>query len=188
MSRYLHGLVLLYFLSPGPLSAEPSKVMIIRHAEKPEEGHCLSLDGWQRAAALVPFFLGVRSDGCEPLTGFGTPVAIYAQKPTPEHKSLRPMQTVAGLATALRINVKLVAHDDYRDMVREVQATPAYDGKTVLICWEHHAIQDLAAEFGVSNPPDFPGQFDRVWVITFRNGKAGLKDVPQRLMYGDSEE
>lgn len=187
MSRYLPAVALVCFLAPSPLGAEPSQVMIFRHAEKPDEGHCLSVEGWQRAAALVPFFLGVRPESCEPLAGLGTPVAVYAQKPTRDHKSLRPLQTVAGLAKALRLDVKLFAHDDFKDMIREIRSTAAYEGKIVLICWEHHAIQDLPAEFGVDDPPDFPGRFDRVWIISFHNGKAKLKDVPQHLMYGDTD-
>ena len=48
----------------------PDQVIIIRHAEKPEEGEDLTAKGRQRAAALAPFF----QDG-EHLT----PVAIYAR-------------------------------------------------------------------------------------------------------------
>jgi hypothetical protein len=106
MTRYLLSFALIWLLSFSPLSAEPAKVMIIRHGEKPDEGHCLSLKGWQRAAALVPFFLGATADECDPLPGFGTPVAIYAQKPTQGNKSLRPMQTVQGLARALQLDMK----------------------------------------------------------------------------------
>jgi len=38
------------------LHADPAQVILIRHAEKPEQGHDLSLPGRQRAAALVPYF------------------------------------------------------------------------------------------------------------------------------------
>jgi hypothetical protein len=73
-------------------------------------------------------------------------------------------------------------------MINEIQTTRAYEGKTVLICWEHHAIRDLARELGVQDAPDFPGRFDRVWVISWHNGKAKLRDLPQQLMQGDSRD
>ena len=57
------------------LSAEPAQVIIIRHAEKPDEGNELSLAGRERAAALAPYFLGETA-----LLRFGPPVAIYVQR------------------------------------------------------------------------------------------------------------
>src|SRR5262249_9427793 len=118
---------------------------------------------------------------------YGTPVAIYAQKSTDTHRSKRPVETVKGLAKAVKLTVIEFAHDDYAKMVREITGKPEYEGKTVLICWEHHAIRDIAVELGVKNPPKFPGAFDRIWVITFpKKGKPTLRDLPQKLMFGDS--
>lgn len=161
----------------------PAQVIIIRHAEKPPEGHELSLKGRQRAAALVPYFLETPD-----VLEYKTPAAIYAQKSGEGHRSKRPVQTVKDLAGALRLEVIQFAHDDHAKMVREITANKDYEGKMVLICWEHKAIPDLAREFGVTNPPSFPGSaFDRTWIITFRPGKGPrLRDRPQQLMYGDS--
>jgi len=190
MVRIVPTLLLVWLLSISSVWAQPAEVMVIRHAEKPEEGHCLCLKGWQRAAALVPFFLGAAADGCgNSLAGFGTPTAIYAQKPTKEERSLRPMQTVQGLAQALKLEVKAYPHSDFESMVQEIQTSPAYRGKAILICWEHKAIPDIAAAFGVKEPPKWPGSaFDRVWQIKFKDGKAKLRDIPQQLMYGDSQD
>jgi hypothetical protein len=160
----------------------PAQVIIIRHAEKPDEGHDLSRKGRERAAALVPYFLETPE-----VLEHGTPVAIYAQKSTEKNRSKRPVRTVKGLAKALKQEVIERAHEDYPDMVKEILGKREYDGKMVLICWEHKAITDLAKEFGVKDPPKFPDAFDRTWVITFpKGGRPALRDLPQRLMFKDS--
>jgi hypothetical protein len=190
MIRAMWTVPFAWLLSSAALLAQPTQVLIIRHAEKPEEGHCLSVKGWQRAAALVPFFLCELSDECgNRQRGFARPMAIYAQTPTKENKSLRPVQTVRMLAQALKVEVKGFAHVDFGQMVKEIQTTSAYEGQTVLICWEHHGNEDIARAFGVEEPPKWHGSsFDRIWVITSKDGKAKLRDMPQQLMYGDSAE
>jgi hypothetical protein len=55
-----------------------------------------------------------------------------------------------------------------------------------LICCIHGKIPDVAKALGVAKPPKWDGKvFDRVWQITFPQGKATLKDLPQTLLYGD---
>ena len=165
-------------------AAGPAQVIIIRHAEKPEKGHDLSPKGRQRAAALVPYFLETPE-----VTEHKTPVAIYAQKRTEANPSRRPVETVKGLAAALKLDLIEVANEDYAAMVKEIQGKPEYAGKTVLICWSHSSIPDIAKAFGVKDPPHWhDSAFDRTWVITFADGKASLNDLPQRLMYGDSKK
>lgn len=66
---------------------------------------------------------------------------------------------------------------------------PSYEGKMVLIAWEHRIIPEIAEEFGVMNAPKkWPGEvFDRLWVIDFEGGKpVNFRNLPQRLMFGDS--
>jgi hypothetical protein len=73
MRRTQLGLLIVLFFASS-LLAEPAQVIIIRHAEKPEDGNELSLEGRERAAALAPYFLANLD-----LLEFGPPVAIYAQ-------------------------------------------------------------------------------------------------------------
>jgi hypothetical protein len=160
--------------------AKPDQVIIIRHGEKPDQGADLSPRGRQRAAALAPFFL----DGGAP-----SPVAIYAQRSTDQRPSRRPLETVAPLARELKLDVKTCDHDDYAAMVKEILGKAEYDGKVVLICWEHKAIPDLAAALGVDNPPAWRSHaYDRIWIVKLKDGKATLQDLPQRLLFGDSAE
>src|SRR5580692_12317348 len=93
--RLAFAVVIVLFVAQFSLSA-PTQVIIIRHAEKPATGDDLNAKGRMRAAALVPYFLEAPE-----VLEFKTPVAIYAQKSTEDHKSRRPVDTVKGLAKAL---------------------------------------------------------------------------------------
>ena len=186
MARLVFGLTLALVLACQAM-AQPAQVIIIRHAEKPSTGNELSLQGRERAAALVPYFLGT-----DELLEFKTPVAIYAQAQKKETSSVRSIETVKPLADALHLKVnESFTRDEYKSMVEEILQKKEYEGRTVLICWEHKVIPDMAAEFGAVNAPDkWKGEvFDRVWIITFRPNKKPLfTDWPQRLMYGDSDK
>src|SRR6476659_2168979 len=113
MRRPRFGLLLILIFASRAFS-EPAQVIIIRHGEKPDpEGAELSLKGRERAAALVPYFLG-DSDVLE----FGPPVAIYAQAQNEKKKesSVRSIQTVTPLAEALHLEVNhSIKRDDYQD-------------------------------------------------------------------------
>jgi hypothetical protein len=168
------------------LSAMPAQVFIIRHAEKPPEGNGLSLKGKERAAALVPYFMETKE-----LIIHGTPVAIYAMAAPKEDSSVRPIDTVKKLADELKITVNTnYVRDNYKKMVDDIKSNAAYSGKTVLISWEHDVIPDIARSFGALQAP-YRWQsdvFDRVWMITFEvpTGRAVFQNIPQRLMFGDS--
>ena len=66
---------------------------------------------------------------------------------------------------------------------------PKYAGKTVLIAWHHGTIPDLAKALGVKDPPQKwqDEVFDRVWEITYSNGTASLKNLPEDALPGDSQ-
>lgn len=167
------------------LVALPAQVIIMRHAEKPPSGVDLSTKGKERAAALVPFFQNTPE-----LLHYGGAAAIYAAAAPKESSSKRSIQTVQGLADALKIPVSdRYEVDDYKAMVEEIKTNPAYVGKMVMICWEHHVIAEIARAFGVLQAPArWPGEvFDRTWVITFQSmGRPTFQNLPQRLMFGDS--
>jgi hypothetical protein len=168
-------------------SAQPAQVIIIRHAEKPEEGNELNLRGRERAGALASYF-----QSSPDVTEFKTPVAIYAQLPKDTTSSIRSAQTVQPLADALHESLhRTFTKTQHPQMVEEIMHKPEYAGHTVLICWEHKVIPEMAREFGVTDAPTkWAGEvYDRAWVITFHNGsKPTFKNVPQRLMFGDSNE
>lgn len=179
-------LFLMVALLQGEAFSRPSQVMIIRHAEKPQHGTHLNLKGQERAACLAPFFIGT-----EKLNRSGVPVAIYARAATQETPSIRPIETVAPLAKSLGISILSgYGGKDLVPMTREILSNPDYDNKLVLICWDHHGIPAIARLLGANQAPEkwYKSVFDRVWILTFKGHEVEFEDMPERLLFGDSEE
>jgi hypothetical protein len=159
---------------------------MIRHGEKPAQGNELNDQGWQRANALVGLFT------TDPdLLTYGTPAAIYAMAQKGTTGSIRPIQTVTPLAQKLGLPIQHpFLRDETDQLAAEILGDPAYDGKMVLVCWEHNAIPPMLKAFGWNGGPDaWPGNaFDRVWILDFKDGKpAAFRDLPQKLLPGDSQ-
>lgn len=164
--------------------AKPRQVILIRHAEKPEVGDTLSKAGLERAAALVPFFTQIPF----PISTMRPCVAIYAPCSSKNHASTRSIQTVSALANAWAVPfyVKYTVGDT-ASLVEEIMTRPDYEGRMVLLCWEHKHIPEIAQLFGVINPPEWPSSaFDRVWFLDFSGSSVTFQNLPQQLMFGDS--
>jgi hypothetical protein len=163
----------------------PAQIVIIRHAEKPASGNELSARGFQRAQALPQFFKNNTI-----VTEFGPPVAIFAMKPGSDEGSVRAIETVSPLATSLGLPIQEnIVRDDLQTLVDTIKNDPTYDGKMVLICWEHKVIPQLAADFGLQNgPSNWDGSvFDRAWVLDFTGDQVtSFQDLPEHLLPGDS--
>ncbi|HEV8051708.1 MAG TPA: histidine phosphatase family protein [Parachlamydiaceae bacterium] len=185
MKYFFVTIFITLFSSAANLNALPAQIIIIRHAEKPEQGNELSTKGRERAAAMAPYF-----SETDYLTTNGTPAAIYAMAAPKGDSSLRPIQTVTPLATLLKMEIKnSFERDNYRKMVEEIKSSPMYHGKTVLICWGHKLIPEIARAFGALQTPGHwpPSVYDRTWSITFStSGRTTFLNHAQRLMYGDS--
>lgn len=183
-TKYL--LPILMLLGPSAL-AVPAQVLIIRHAEKNESGPDISPKGQERAQALVQFF---RTD--PRVTKFGLPVAIFASSPKHEGSSMRPIETVTPLAQALNMEIhEEFHHKNVDELVDKVMSDPKYDNHMVLICWSHDQIPDIASTFGIDPPSKKWNKkaFDRVWALTFVNGKPmSIDDFGQHLLPGDSPD
>ena len=163
-------------VAPGP-----AQIILIRHAEKPADSRNphLSPAGEQRARKLVAF---LTTDPV--LMKFGPPVAVFATKTTKHDNGQRTQETVAPLAAALKLPVQAdVFGKDYADLAKIIRADRSYAGKTVVICWNHEVMPKLAAALGVSpQPPHWKGSvFDRVYLISYRKGRATLTVLPERL-------
>jgi len=191
--------------------ALPSKIMIIRHAEKPPKhggdpldvqedgepgkGKSLIVIGWQRAGALNAFFAPYQSAPSNP--AIVTPDYIYAASPAGE--SQRPWETVTPLAAWLKyvqgtpqFNTTYTIGGGEPDLVTSVLALSG----TVLICWEHDNIMPnvmgaINDKVPISNyasiPNPFPDVFYLVWVLDLDAAGTGYtwSSVNQNLMAGD---
>lgn len=166
-------------------SAAPAQVIIIRHGEKPASGDNLSPRGYQRAQALVGFF-----ENNPAVLQYGTPTAIYASDPGVKGTSHRMVETVTPLAESLGISIDSSFNkDDLTGLVNDILNNPNYDGKMVLICWEHTVIPEMASDFGWSSAPTTwdDSVFDRVWILNFSgNTVTSFDNIPEHLLPGDS--
>lgn len=136
------------FIAVGCASG-PSQLIILRHAEKPEEGNELSEEGFKRAEQLVEFF---SSDSR--VLKYGKPVALYAQAPKSKKGSLRPIQTLQPTAEKLSIPLRSdFEREEYASLLDSLKKDAALTGKTVVICWEHKVIMDMLDELGIQSPP-----------------------------------
>lgn len=172
-----------------PPFVRPKAILIVRHAEKPADDADagLSPDGRKRAEALPDLF---KKSATRP-DPFPTPDFIIATKASKQ--SNRPVETVTPLARALGLEIdSRFVNDDYTKLGEEVYTKPKYEGKTILICWHHGNIPELARVLGATGVPDRwkDPVFDRVWVVTFgpKGENTPLVVRPQALMPGDGRE
>jgi hypothetical protein len=182
------------------------KIMLIRHAEKPEGAtqgvdangndgpEFLTVQGWQRAGALGRFFAPVSPQFQHP--GIETPQFLFAAGPVSKKqkeagdgsKSYRPEQTLTPLSqllgSAVPLNLNFVNGDE-----QQVAAAAMACAGVVLIAWQHEDIPAIAdAILGKSGvvPPNWPGnRFDVVWVFELGAGGYSFSQVPQMLLAGD---
>ena len=157
----------------------PSKIILVRHGEEPlvEEGRELSKRGWARANALPKLFAKQQI------------AHLIALKPHKKTGSIRSIQTLQPISAALKLEIQTpYDRDEVADLVELVSNHRAYDGKVVLIAWQHETLADIAREFGASKAPNKWGKaFDRYWVLKFQNDNlVSFENLPQRLLPGDS--
>ena len=178
-----------------PNSAGPTKIMVIRHAEKPvpdrTEGvrwrgepnsESLTALGWQRAGALVHFF----EHPYAPRIARPDHLFAVSFDRAKIDSSRRSRQTLRPLAQKLGLTVNDRLGKEQEDQL--VQTFAALSG-TVLVAWAHESILQIADALGASalTPSDWPDdRFDVVWVFDRQAGQITFAQVPQRLLAGDS--
>jgi hypothetical protein len=190
---------------PAPSSASagpdrgkfPKRVLIIRHAEKPddEDDPHLTSRGAARAAALPSQFWAPPTFPTKnpPLPN---PDYLFATKKSSH--SDRPVETVMPLSTALGLELQHHYTDkEHEELAAAILGDGKYAGKTVLICWHHGKIPALATDLVAKSPnrdkvtKNIPTRwdekrFDRIWWLTYdASGNAKFADRPQKLLFGD---
>jgi hypothetical protein len=175
--------------------------MLMRHAEKPAKDgapHGVTLEGerskesleprgWQRAGALANLF--APTDGHMQNSSLVKPRFLYASKPLRRKGSQRPMETITPLAEKLALQINL--HYERSDVEGVVDEVLSRRGP-VLMCWQREYIPEIASyildtDKGVPElwPED---RFDLIWVfdLDLRSNRYKFKQIPQRLLMGDS--
>jgi hypothetical protein len=115
-------------------------VMIIRHAEKPDDGAGLTPAGEARAQAYVGYFEHFTLRG-QPMT----PNALYASADS--RSSMRPRLTITPLSRALGLPIDDRFADKQTKDIADALRSEAH-GNRVLICWHHGEIPRLIHDLG----------------------------------------
>jgi hypothetical protein len=170
-----------------------TKIMVVRHAEKPgdyngksytgvsetgaSDPESLVTFGWERAGALPTLFAPARGSLQSPL--LATPSTLFASDPGKSSEkdhagdagpSQRPYQTILALAT--KLNVAIDTTFKKKKYAEMVSAALAASG-VVLISWQHQDIPSLGEEIlkqtgttTLTVPSAWPGdRYDLVWVF-----------------------
>ena len=184
----------LALLLSSSVFAEPSRIIILRHAEKLNK-HELCEIGTRRAEALASQFLG--KGAAQSLFASGEkPAAILPA-------TIDSLETISPTARSWELPAIVYSvppSDDKeakdvqlnrrtREAVEDALTDPRYAGKTIVMSWEHKHIADTKLEAKFPNeqvtlrqllhlesfadaPKDWPdGNYDYFWIVDFTSGK-----------------
>ena len=183
----------------GPTNAT---ILIIRHAEAPPKPPVLKRKppagtfnadlmplGQARANAYAAYFDDWFSvDGKSPVQIN----RLFAADESP--MSRRPILTLEPLSHQLNLYIDHRFKDtDYAGLAKELQTNPEYAGDTILICWHHGHLIDLAEALGMpAKPPwkKWPGDVYGylAQLVYDGNGQATSSSSyrNEELMYDDA--
>jgi hypothetical protein len=160
--------------------ALPAEIILLRHAEKPNDPNDVHLTqvGGQRAEMLAGYLTST-----PPLTNAGLPSVLIATAWTRHNRSRRPFETLEPVAKRLNLNIQQpFLAEDYAKLAHYVLTSPECDKKVVVICWVHDNLAELAKAIGIRpKPPEWKGSvYDQVWKITWpKKNRARLDELHQ---------
>ena len=171
--------------TPSSAPQPPATIYLIRHAEKlTDKRPDLAPEGFRRAAMIPYLFMPPSGNSRIPLT---KPDFIFATARS--KNSNRPVETVMPLSAALNEPISNEILDDDYPQLAKLLLSGKFAGKVVLVAWHHGKLPQLTRELGAVPPyekwPEM--QFDRIWRIDYKDGKATLTDLPMLLLPGDSK-
>ena len=112
----------------------PANIFIIRHGEKIKSKHALDCNGILRST-YVPKLIERLNDN-----GHGVHAIVSAY----DYHSMHQEQTVSLASWLMDIPLYLYGEQSQTDIaVQNIFTNKFFNGKTVLICWEHECIQSL---------------------------------------------
>lgn len=165
-------------LSVGITASADVRIVMLRHAEKPEAGlGQLNCQGLNRALALPKVLLAA----------YGRPDAIYAPDPHVEKEDrgmlynyVRPLATIEPMAIRVGLPVRTSwGWNDIQGLQAEL-LDPVHEGQTLLVAWEHHKLDELARNLLKARSVDTAGlprwkseDFDSIYVLTLKPGGGG---------------
>ena len=128
----------------------PARILVMRHAEKPDDpmDPHLSDVGRARADRLADYIPTV----------FGNPEFLFAT--TPSKHSARPIETITPLSQRIGVQIDTTfADQDYSALAAETLSQSRFTGKLLLVCWHHGNIPGLMLALGAKSG-EFPDPWD----------------------------
>jgi hypothetical protein len=161
----------------------PATIYLIRHAEKlTDKRPDLAQQGFLRAALLPNLFVPPAGS-----TRPGLPKPDFLFATARSKNSNRPFETVMPLSSVLNEPISNEIENDSFAELAKLLLSGQFAGKVVLVSWHHGKLPDLTRALGATPPYVWPDtQFDRIWRIDYKDGKATLSDLPMGLLPGDS--
>ena len=118
-----------YFKTKGP-----SNIFIIRHGEKIKSKTALDCNGILRSTYIPQLVEDLNKKGF----GINSMITAY------EYETMHPQQTLMLTSWLYSIPMFMYGNTNETQVAINTIFTNSYfDGKTVLICWEHNCIQEL---------------------------------------------
>jgi hypothetical protein len=112
----------------------PANIFIIRHGEKIKSRTALDCNGILRSTYIPSLIEQING------MGFGVHYIVTAY----DYASMHQQQTV--FLTSWLLSIPLFMYGEQSQSLialNEIYTNPKYNGKTILICWEHNCIQTL---------------------------------------------
>jgi len=163
-------------------------ILVIRHAEKPDDGDGLSAEGEARARVYVNYFKNFTING-QPLK------LDYLFAAADSTGSRRPRLTIEPTSKALGLTIdSRFKNKDFQELVNEIRSKP--HGRAILIAWHHGQIPALLDALGADSNQVLPNTtwpadvFD--WLIQLRYDQEGrlmeVKRIDENLLPDDSHK
>jgi hypothetical protein len=170
----------------------PKQIIFIRHAEKPSgsksdpDNGQLSDLGVAHSSCWVKFFQNIPSQ-----VNVNKPDIIYAMKQHKPTSSNRPYNTILPLSKYLNIPINnSIERDDTKGIANAILSN---SDKTVLVCWEHKAIPDIANKLfngcvkGWGADPSKKTDdedYNTMWIYDITESAKGKQKVNLSVYYG----
>jgi len=181
-------------LGPGASQAHPARIVLLRHGEKQNKAELCSV-GALRAQALAAQYLGKGAPENKAIFGDGgRPDAFFAI-------TVHTQETAAPSAESWGQKLTVFPAEDESELDKQTKAaaaalaSPAYEGKVVVVVWEHkHIAKKELNESGVTfwslldlhkiaagdAPKTWEGvNYDEFWIIDYTTPKPTFKPLPQ---------
>jgi hypothetical protein len=174
--------------TPMPASVRPARIIILRHAEKQDHSSLCPM-GARRAQALAEQYLGRNAQPSLFAQG-EQPAAMLAMTP-------HTIETITPSAQSWPLSVVSYADPDEdaatQAAAHDVLTDANYDGKIVVMTWEHkhiakhHLQMTLSNLLGLNAIADIPkswsdSNYDFFWIIDFARGSlvpTGFRMIKQ---------